>query len=234
MSSELVFMLFAESTLVTNIAIAVTIDDFLSELGGIAACRLMLDPPPGQATLDDLVRVNDYAKRRLVELIDSTLVEKAKGYEASVVAAAILNILRNFVVANRLGVVSGADGMFQLRSSVRGPAVGYVARERLPNQKFPSESYPALEPNLVVEVLSPGNTKGEMTRKRLEYFHSNVQIVWIVDCINRSVAAYTSPSKVRVYSEEETIDGGLAIPGFTASVSDFFNDLDIGLDVADE
>jgi len=215
----------------TNIAIAVTIDDLLSELGGIAACRLRIDPPPGQATLNDLIRLNDQMKSRLVELIDGTLAEKAMGYEPSVVAGAILNILRNFVVAHRLGVVSGADGMFQLRSSVRGPDVAYVSRERLPNQKFPSESYPALEPNLVVEVLSPGNTKGEMTRKRLEYFHSNVQVVWIVDCINRSVAAYTSPSKVQVYSEEETIDGGAAIPGFTANVSDFFNDLDIGLDL---
>ncbi len=216
----------------TNIAIAVTIDDLLSELGGIAACRLRLDPPPGRATLNDLIRVNDQTKSRLVEWIDGTLVEKAMGYEASVVAGAILNILRNFVVAHHLGVVSGADGMFQLRSSVRGPDVAYVARERLPNQKFPSEPYPALEPNLVVEVLSPGNTKGEMTRKRLEYFHSNVQVVWIVDCINRSVAAYTSPSKVRVYTAEDTIDGGAAIPGFTANVADFFNDLDIGLDLA--
>jgi Uma2 family endonuclease len=161
-----------------------------------------------------------------------TLVEKAMGYEASVVGIAIARIIGAYVAAHRLGIVSGADGMFQLRSSVRGPDVAYVSRERLPNQKFPTESYPALEPNLVVEVLSPGNTKGEMTRKRLEYFHSNVQVVWIIDCLNRSVAAYTSPSKVRVYSEEETIDGGDAIPGFTANVSDFFRDLDIGLDLA--
>ena len=217
--------------MVANIAIAVTIDDLLSELGGIAACRIRLDPPPGQATLNDLIRVNDQTKIRLLELIDGTLVEKATGYDASVVGIAIARIIGAYVAAHRLGVVSGADGMFQLRSSVRGPDVAYVARERLPNQKFPTESYPALEPNLVVEVLSPGNTKGEMTRKRLEYFHSNVQVVWIVDCINRSVAAYTSPSKVRVYSVEETIDGGAAIPGFTANVSDFFNDLDIGLDL---
>ena len=142
--------------MVANIAIAVTIDDLLSELGGIAACRIRLDPPPGQATLNDLVRVNDQTKIRLVELIDGTLVEKAAGYEASVVGIAIARIIGAYVAAHRLGVVSGADGMFQLRSSVRGPDVAYVARERLPNA---------------------------------------------------------------------------AIPGFTANVSDFFNDLDIGLDL---
>ncbi len=42
----------------------------------------------------------------------------------------------------------------------------------------------------------------------LEYFHSHVQVVWVVDCINRSVAVYDSPSKFKIFSEEETIDGG--------------------------
>jgi Uma2 family endonuclease len=120
--------------------------------------------------------------------------------------------------------------MFQLLSSVRGPDVAFVSRERLPGRSFPKDAYPAIQPNLVVEVLSPGNTKGEMARKRLEYFHSGVQVVWIVDCLNRSVAVYTSPSKFRIYSEEEVIDGGEALSGFTASVADFFRDLDIGQD----
>ncbi len=70
-----------------------------------------------------------------------------------------------------------------------------------------------------------------MTRKRLEYFHCNVQVVWIVDCIHRSVAVYTSLSKFKIYSEADTIDGGEALPGFTAQVADFFRDLDIGLEV---
>lgn len=212
-----------------HIAAATTLQDCLADLGGIAADRVRLDPTPGQATLADLIQVNDHKKGRLVELVDGTLVEKAMGYEASVVAAAILQILRSFVTAHRLGIVSGADGMFQLQSSVRGPDVAYISRDRLPNQKFPREAYPAIEPNLAVEVLSPGNTKGEMTRKRLEYFHSHVQVVWVVDCINRSVAVYTSPSKFKIFSEEDTIDGGEAIPGFTAQVADFFRDLDIGL-----
>lgn len=214
-----------------HIAAATTLQDFLLELGGIAADRLRLDPAPGQATLADLARVNDQQKGPLVELIDGTLVEKAIGYEASVVAAAVLQIVRSFVSANRLGIVSGADGMFQLASAVRGPDVAYISRERLPDKKFPTEAYPAVEPNFVVEVLSPGNTKGEMTRKRLEYFHSHVQIVWIVDCLNRSVAVYTSPSKFKIYSETDTIDGGVALPGFAALVSDFFKDLDIGLEL---
>ena len=80
----------------------------------------------------------------------------------------------------------------------------------------------------MVEVLSPGNTKAEMSRKRVEYFHSGTRLVWMVDCVNRSVAVYTSPSAVRILNEEATIDGGEVLPGFSSPVADFFADLDLG------
>lgn len=150
-------------------------------------------------------------------------------YEASVVAAVILAILKSFVAKHQLGLVSGADGFFQLASSTREPDVAFVARDRLPGGVFPKQPYPVLAPNLVVEVLSPGNTKGEMARKRLEYFHNDVQLVWIVDCSNRSIAIYESLSNPSVLGETDQIDGGDVVPGFACNVGDFFVDLDIGL-----
>jgi Uma2 family endonuclease len=211
-----------------NSAVASSLADRLNDLGGITADRVRLTPAPGLATLEDLIRANAQGKP-LCELIDQTLVEKAMGYEASVVAAAILEILRRFVSPRRLGLVSGADGMFQLlASSVRGPDVAFVSRQRLPGGKFPAAAYPAIAPDLAVEVLSSGNTKGEMSRKRIEYFHSGVRVVWMVDCIDRSVAVYTSPSAVRILSAGDTIDAGDVLPGFACSVADFFVDLDFG------
>jgi len=141
--------------------------------------------------------------------------------EASVVAATILFLVKQFVSSRRLGLVSGVDGFFRLTSTTRGPDVAYVSLDRLPGGVFPTQSYPALAPNLVVEVLSPGNTKAEMTRKRLEYFHHGIQLVWIVDCEHRSVVVYTSPADFTVLGEQDIIDGGQALQGFTVSVTDF-------------
>ena len=211
-----------------NMAIATTLEDRLIELGGIAAMRVRLDPAPGHATLADLMAVNESKEHGLFELVDGTLVEKAMSYEASIVAIAIARIIGTFVFKNRLGLTSGADGFFRLQTSTRGPDVAFVAREKLPGGTFPSQVYPQIVPNLVVEVLSPGNTKAEMARKRLEYFHCGVQVVWMVDCTHRTVAIYTSPSEWCVVKEHEMIDGGDAIPGFTSCVGDFFADLDIG------
>ena len=212
----------------TNAALANTMQDRLTDLGGIDASRVLLTPHPGQATLTDLIAINHSPNHSLYELIDGTLVEKAMSYEASVVAVAIIRILGLFVSKYRLGLTSGADGFFKLQSSTRGPDVAFVARDRLPGGVFPSQVYPQITPNLVVEVLRPGNTKAEMARKRLEYFHAGVQVVWMVDCTNRSVAVFTSPTDVIVLGEEEVIDGGEAVPGFVSRVGDFFVDLDIG------
>lgn len=213
-----------------NAAVSSTMADRLEELGHIAADRLRSTPAPGTATIDDLARANS-AGNPICELIDQTLVEKAMGFESSVVAAAILAILRQFIASHRLGLVSGADGMFQLlASAVRAPDVAFISREQLPNGKFPQDAFPILSPDLVVEALSPGNTKAEMSRKRIEYFHSGTRLIWMVDCTNRTVAVFTSPSAVRIFSEDESIDGGEVLPGFLHPVAEFFADLDIGND----
>jgi len=219
------FIMVKERYRMTHAAVTDSLAERLQELGGIVADRVKSTPAPGTASLDDLVYYNDHTKP-LCELIDNTLVEKAVGFEASVVAATIVRILGEFVARRRLGIVSGADGMFRLlASSVRGPDVAFLSRDRFPGGQFPQEAYPSLAPDLAVEVLSPGNTKAEMMRKRIEYFHSGVRLVWIVDCRSRSVAVYTSPVDVRVLDEEAAITGSDVLPGFECLVAEFFRDL---------
>ncbi len=210
----------------SNAAVASNLAERLIELGGISPDRVRMTPTPGTATIDDLIHANAHTSP-LCELVDHTLVEKAVGFKSSVVALTIGRILGTFVAPRKLGVLSGSDGMFRLIvSSVRGPDVAYLSRARFPGGKFPKEAYPSLSPDLAVEVLSPSNTKAEMFRKRIEYFHSGVQLVWMVDCVDRSVAVYTSPDSVRVLTEDQTIDGGNVIPEFTCLVADFFADLE--------
>ena len=210
----------------TQAAATDSLAERLQELGGIVADRVRCTPAPGTASVEDLVFANDHSKP-LCELIDNTLVEKAVGFEASVVAATMIRILGDFVARRRLGIVAGADGMFRLlASSVRAPDVAFLSRGRFPDGRFPQEAYPALAPDLAIEVLSPGNTKAEMMRKRIEYFHSVVRLVWIVDCRSRSVAEYTSPNGVTVLGEESTISGGEVLSGFECAVAEFFSDLD--------
>ncbi len=117
--------------------------------------------------------------------------------------------------------------MFRIFSGlVRGPDVAFLSKQQLPAGKIPTETYPSLAPELAVEVLSLSNTKGEMSRKRREYFQAGVRLVWMVDLRNRSVAVYTSPQDVKILYEEHTIGGGDVLPGFEIPVSEFFADLE--------
>ena len=210
-----------------NAAITNTLDERLAELGGIAIGRIRAVPTPGTSTIDDLIHIN-HTRPQLCEMIDHTLVEKAAGFESSVVAVTIGAILSSFASPRRLGLVSGADGLFRLLpGTVRGPHVAFTSIAWLSSRRLLDEVYPAIVPDLAVELFSPGNTKAEMLRKRIEYFHSGVKLVWIVDCGNRSVAVYTSPCSVIELKETQTIDGGEVLPGFTALVADFFADLDL-------
>lgn len=213
--------------MIRNDGVTSTLADWLMQLGGISADRLRMIPQPGTASLADCIQINESESGGLFELIDGVLVEKAVSYEASVVALTVARLLGIFVSTHKLGLVSGADGFFRLSSSTRGPDVAFLSAARLPDGRFPRQLYPEVAPNLAVEVLSPGNTPAEMARKRLEYFQNGVQLVWIVDCVHRSVAVFTSPTDHRVLGDADTIDGGSVLPGFSATVASFFSDLDI-------
>lgn len=201
-----------------------TIEHRLEELGDVPADRVLQNPSPGSATLFDLLSVNE-SRQNLCELVDGTLVEKTMGIKQSIVGMSIGRILGNFVSTKQLGYVTGSDGFFRLRSSVRGPDVSFVSRDRFPKGQA-IDKYPSIAPNLVVEVLSDGNTRGEMNRKRLEYFHAGVELVWIVDLVNRTIAIYRSSAAYRVVGENDTIDGEEVLAGFQCKVIDFFADLD--------
>jgi Uma2 family endonuclease len=67
---------------------------------------------------------------------------------------------------------------------------------------------------LAVEVLSEGNTAGEIDRKLRDYFLTGVEVVWIVDPDQRCVDIYTSPEEPTRLTETDTLDGGSILPGF--------------------
>ena len=75
-------------------------------------------------------------------------------------------------------------------------------------------------------MLSESNTPREMERKRREYFDAGVELVWMVDPDDRTVAVYTAPDAPVVLNESQTLDGGIALPGFTLAVRDIFAELD--------
>lgn len=196
--------------------------DVLRQLGSVSPERIPSRPPLGCATEEDVL-VRTTGEKRLYELVDGVLVEKAMGYYESRVAVVLARFIEAFLETHDLGIVLGADGTLRLAPGlVRAPDVSFIAWERFPGRVLPSDPIPDLVPDLAVEVLSEGNTPGEMDRKLREYFEAGCRLVWYVDAVRREVRAYTSPDASVPRGEAEALEGGDVLPGFSLSMRTLF------------
>jgi Uma2 family endonuclease len=197
--------------------------DLMHGLGDIPPDRVWLKPTPGTATEKDVIEAADKYDR-LCELVDGTLVEKAMGFREAREATVLGTIFENHADKHDFGIVCGADGTMRLMPNlVRIPDVSVVSWARLPGRELPTEPIPDLVPSLAVEVMSEGNTPGEMKRKLREYFEAGVEQVWFIDGEARTFEIFTSPRKSQIYSGKQMIKGGKFLPGLEFSVESFFN-----------
>jgi Uma2 family endonuclease len=199
-----------------------TVADLLERLGGIPGHRVRLDPVPGRATEKDVIRLQE-REGRLYELVDGVLVEKVMGHLESCLAAELIRLIGNASAAGGLGFVAAPDGAVRLMPGlIRIPDVAFTRWERLGRKEFTKEPIPDLAPDLAVEVLSEGNTEGEMRRKVKEYFLSGTRLVWLVDPSTRTVRTYVAPDQVSTLTEGQTLTGGEILPGLTLPVTQVF------------
>ena len=209
----------------TNAGVAATWSDFLEDLGQIPAGRVHREPQPGHAKLEDLISVNSVGNQ--CELVDGTLVEKAMGWQESLIAMCLGSLLREFVISKQLGVVTGADGFVRLFPDlVRSPDVAYFSWQRLPDRRIPDTPVPQIVPDLAVEVISAGNTRSELARKCREYFRAGALEVWMVDTRERTVAVYSSVTEYRIFNEDQSVGGGEMLPGLEVNLAELFGELD--------
>lgn len=225
-------MATASATVATKVAIPDTIPtfaDLLHELGDIPAERVLMWPAPGTATEEDLIRLLDGEPKRLCELVDGVLVEKAMGFRESVFAGAILQLLWNYLGEHDLGIPAGADGPIRFRLGlVRLPDVCFVSWDRIPGEDLPEDAVSKIIPNLAVEVVSKSNTAAEIERKRKEYLKAGVELVWVIDPKPQTAVVWTSMTKKRLLGKEGVLDGGTVLPGFKLSLKDLLLECDAG------
>jgi Uma2 family endonuclease len=199
-----------------------TVADLLKHLGGIPAARVRFKPVPGTAMVRDVIEVHD-RENRLCELVDGVLVEKVMGFYESIYAVLLAVSLGNYLKTHDLGMIVGADGMMQIFPGlVRIPDTAFISWARYPQGKRRRREIPLVVPDLVVEVLSKGNTRKEMARKLQEYFRAGVRLVWYVDPKARTVRVYTGLTSSVLLREDQTLEGGDVLPDFTLSIRKWF------------
>ena len=198
--------------------------EVLHRIGDVPLDRILARPAPGDATPADVLRLCDGEPKRLCELVDGVLVEKAMGHRESRLALWLGIQLGKFIESHSLGILTGADGPYSLEEDqIRFPDVAFISWDNIPPDADPNTPMPDWAISLAVEAISPGNTRGEMKRKLKDYFAAGAELVWYLYPIERVVRVYTSEEDCVTLTEADELDGGDVLPGFRVSVQELFD-----------
>ena len=199
-----------------------TVAELLENLG-VPACRVRLHPPLGHATEHDAAESKNL-HGAICELVDGTLVEKPMGFYESHLGHILAFFIESYLTHHRLGFVVGESGASRtIPGRVRMPDVGFYSWNHFPGRTLPAGGVLDVPADLVVEILSPSNTRTEMEQKRQEYFASGTRLYWEVLPETRQVKVFTDANTHTLLGENDSLVGEPVLPGFVLSIQEWFS-----------
>jgi Uma2 family endonuclease len=174
-------------------------------------------------TVEELWELPDDGQRH--ELVDGELrVMEPAGARHGRVAARAGLLLGEHVRTAEIGVTFGAETGFILGrdpDTVRAPDAAFVARHRA-EAVGDIEGYWPGAPDLAVEVVSPGDSFGEVESKALAWLEAGAAAVLVLDPDRRSATVYRPGGDLRVHGSDEELNLEDAVPGWRVGVAELF------------
>jgi Uma2 family endonuclease len=178
----------------------------------------------GPMTVDDLLALPDDGWQ--YELVEGVLVRvSGSGQQATTIALKLGAVLYAFVYPGRLGVVTGADGVYTFPNASNGlaPDVGFyvAARDALIVDRTRAIPF---APDLAIEVASPHQRARDMAAKARRYLRGGSRLVWVVWPKQQRIDVWrTADAKPSVtLGAGDMLSGEDVIPGFTYAVAAVF------------
>lgn len=158
-----------------------------------------------------------YVPGKKVELLRGVLlVQELPSARHSLIAGRLYRRLSEFADDQGLGAVFPQDAGFKIQTepdTVRGPDAAFVARERL--EQVPARGYLPLAPDLVAEVVSPGDSRGEVIEKIGQWLRAGTRLAWVIDPERRQAQVYRAEGGVSIVGPGDALDGEDVLPGFS-------------------
>lgn len=174
-------------------------------------------------TAEELARLPDMGPCELVNgrIVPLSPAQPPHGYYEGAIGIPLGNYAR---ASGRGRVLFGEVGIWTRRGpdTVRGADLVFISHDRYARRN--PKGFLDVPPELVVEVLSPDDRRGEVMEKLEEYLAMGVDVVWIVDPEHRYVLAYHSLMEVEFFEEEDILMEEEILPGFALPVTEIFQD----------
>ena len=180
--------------------------------------------PSGRLVAEDLYAIPDDGKK--YELLNGELLVSEPPFAwHGVLQARLAAALLAFAKPRRLGAVMTESGYVLRRTpdTVRGPDVAFVRAERLlsPDSR---DRFIEGGPDLVAEIVSDGDTPSEIAEKVQGYVASGTRLVWVLYPRRKQAIVHRASGIATPLWEEDSLEGGDVLPGFTMPLAELFAD----------
>jgi Uma2 family endonuclease len=158
------------------------------------------------------------------ELVRGEVVEVSRpGERHGLICGNVAWVLNNFVRQRGGGRVLSNDAGILLErdpDTVRGPDVVFFTDVRKYDQLNPK--FVEGIPTLAVEVLSPNDRIGKVTRRINEFLQAGMRLVWLIDPEARDVTVFSPNKPPYPVGENQELTGEDVLPDFRCRVAEFF------------
>ena len=182
---------------------------------------------PTHMTIEEFDRYSTLAENvdRRLEWHEGEIIEMVSTDKSSNVAYLLGTRLNDFISERRLGFMTGADGGYIVNGSRYIPDGAYIRTERKVAARTVN-GYTSVAPDLAIEAISPTDKPRQITKKLQNYMAAGT-VVWLVDPEDYTIDVYTPGSAVRSLTLEnnDMLDGGALLPGFSVALTDIFAQL---------
>lgn len=171
--------------------------------------------PRAAVTADDLEHM--YIPHKRTELVRGRLVvREPAGAEHGFVALRVAAAILRHVDATSAGVAFAAETGFRIFSdpdTVRAPDAAFVMKSRMP-ATLP-KGFLTFAPDLVAEVVSPGDRAGEIHAKVGDWLEAGCRVVWVIDPARSLARVYRADGSEEVIQLGGALSGEDVLPGFS-------------------
>jgi Uma2 family endonuclease len=157
------------------------------------------------------------------EFVDGQLQERNVSTNSSRVAVAATLKLGTVVEAAGLGVIFDSELGIRIwpddPERTRRADLSFLRLDRAPAE---DSGYLYVAPDLVVEVVSPGDNAASVRDKVTDWLAGGVRMVWVIFPSVREVYVYRADAHPQILTAEETLSGYDVVPGFSCPVASLF------------
>ena len=174
-------------------------------------------------TAEQLAALDDQQQR--YELVSGELrMMSPAGHEHGRIAMRLGSLLEHHVRRHRLGAVYAAETGFLIARSpdtVRAPDVAFVVQSRL-DEAGDVAGYLPLAPDVVAEVVSPGDSYTQVEEKSLSWLAAGTSMVLVVDPGTRTVQVVRAADNIVVLGQQDCLRAEDVVPGWQLSIAELF------------